>query len=637
MSLVKWMAHATPLAISSQLVNETNLLHGSVSCLGNCSVIELNGFEASCIICFNPTGLCSLHSLLVYPTRFVRPADPRGYLQASIDWGWLPAIPNVVRYDGTELVFNSHTGKEAFSFRVFVSPSEPLLWFISTYKKSQLGVRDIGLPTRTVHFESGPYRIWKTTAWTSACRHEMSYSCVEDASQESSISLAERKGLCKTWVDAVRLRCCQKMICTALQFAKIRTCESIFNAPNLGAVHSPGGGMFYSGVWCNDQAEYVGPLLGMLGGADSAVCGAGLNSLRAIARFFDHERDRVPYSVEVDGGYLGWLDRGDAAMFAWGASLFIMTVGEDGVLKELYPHVKFCCEVILAKMEGCVEGVVTSESDELEGRFPTGKANLSVNCTSILALESTSAVAISAGHEFAKFAEECRSGACRLRRNVEVYFGVEDERRYAYYSGCKVGRGWACLAGMARLRFGKDATRYVLEKMWSEEGVLTAEGEEDVWDRESLYAIRSGFGCGLVDLATARWIELTERRLTRGRAVPYMQENNDSCAQLSAESALYVRVVTEGLLGMQVRGWRMAALRPRCPSGWGGFEVGNVFFAGGWLSFEVLRIEGGLRIMVDGDGGLSKIDLIGDDMGLLTVNKDGTIQLMVTVNSAHFE
>lgn len=30
------------------------------------------------------------------------------------------------------------------------------------------------------------------------------------------------------------------------------------------------------------------------------------------------------YSVEIDGGYVGKLDHGDAAMYAWGVSLMLL-------------------------------------------------------------------------------------------------------------------------------------------------------------------------------------------------------------------------------------------------------------------------------------------------------------------------
>lgn len=60
-------------------------------------------------------------------------------------------------------------------------------------------------------------------------------------------------------------------------------------------------------------------------------------------------------------------------------------------------------------------------------------------------------------------------------------------------------------------------------------------------------------------------------------------------------------------------------------------EIGYGMASFASASIELLRIGRELRVTVDGDGVLLKIDLVRDDMRLFTVNKDGTIQLTVSM------
>lgn len=620
-AMALWTTCDSPFSVSCFFSDNRYCFDESPCLSGKGSLVEQNGLEAAYRVCFNASGICLLHSRVLFPTRFIRYSDPRGYLVTPLCLNHFTAVPSSVRYDGSELVIDYHGEKNSLSLSSFVSPSEPTAWFITRYERPHVSPEDVGKKVRTISLQHQNHRVWRSEEWVSTRQLEVSYSCVNEPNEISaSLAFSERSKLCRIWLDAVQLHCPETVLSTTLQFAKIRTCESIYNAPELGLVHSPGGGMFYSGVWCNDQAEYAAPVLGMLGPADSLPCAAALNSLRAIAKCFDIERQHVPYSIEVDGAYIGWLDRGDAGMFAWGASLVVMTLAENAVTEEFLPHIKFACKVIISRMEGCTEGIVHSESDELEGRFPTGNANLSVNCIGILALESAGEAALCAGDD--EFSRICKSAACDLRANVHKYFLVEDKRRYAYYAGCEVGRGWACLSALARLPFGKEALLFVLNDMWRGDGILTVENETDVWDRCTLYSIRAGYMCGSVELATSRLLELARNRLTRGRAVPYMQENNSSHAQLAAESALFIRVITEGLLGMHVKSGKRAELQPRCPEAWPGYDIWNVYFAGVCLSFNIKQCDEGLTISVCTAAGSSNAEIAPDELVLLVVGKE---------------
>lgn len=358
--------------------------------------------------------------------------------------------------------------------------------------------------------------------------------------------------------------------------------------------------MFYCGVWCNDQVEYAAPALTLFGEEERAVA---LNCLRVLGRTFDKERRLVPYSVEVDGGYVGRVDRGDAGMFGWGGSLFMLAVGNEELSREVFAYVRFVCGLLVRKV---AEGrVVLSESDELEGRFAAGDANLSVNCLAILGLLSGAEAAREVGE--GRLAEEYEESAETLRKAVHNYFEVDEAKRYAYYKGCKDARGWACLTALAGLRDGLDALKYVLRELWvgddrevgkRGEGVLVSEESNDIWDRCTLYAIRAAFRAGLVEEGSERLAEYARRRDSSIDALPFAVENNESCVQLSAESGLLIRVFTEGLLGIEFKHGRKMKLQPRCPANWDRYSVCSVCYLNLCLDFRIEKTGMGIHLEV---------------------------------------
>jgi hypothetical protein len=89
----------------------------------------------------------------------------------------------------------------------------------------------------------------------------------------------------------------------------------------------------------------------------------------------------IPSSIIAEGTDIwnGAGDRGDAAMIAYGASRFALSQGDPVIAEELWPLIAWCLEYNRRHLNA--RGVVTSNSDELEGRFPSGEANL---CTSSL-------------------------------------------------------------------------------------------------------------------------------------------------------------------------------------------------------------------------------------------------------------
>ncbi len=124
----------------------------------------------------------------------------------------------------------------------------------------------------------------------------------------------------KLWSDLV-LETPDKIINTMFAFSKIRGAESIYSTKG-GLMHGPGGESYYAAIWANDQAEYINPFFPYLGyekGNQSA-----LNSFKHFARFMNPEYKPIPSSIISEGGSMwnGAGDRGDAAMIAYGATLY---------------------------------------------------------------------------------------------------------------------------------------------------------------------------------------------------------------------------------------------------------------------------------------------------------------------------
>ena len=173
----------------------------------------------------------------------------------------------------------------------------------------------------------------------------------------------------------------------AFAFAKLRAVESIYNTKG-GLMHGPGGGRYYAAIWANDQAEYADPFfpfLGNLAGNESAI-----NSFRHFARYMNDEYKPIPSSIIAEGTdfWNGAGDRGDMAMIAYGASRFSLAYGNKNTAFDLWPLITWCLEYCNRKVNS--EGVVASDCDELEGRFPAGDANLNTSCLYYDALISSS-------------------------------------------------------------------------------------------------------------------------------------------------------------------------------------------------------------------------------------------------------
>lgn len=415
--------------------------------------------------------------------------------------------------------------------------------------------------------------------------------------------LEMRRSVVDEWMGNLVLETPDPVINEMFAFSKIRACESIYETKG-GPMHGPGGESYYAAIWANDQAEYINPYFPFVGykyGNASAM-----NSFKHFARYMNDEWKPIPSSIiaEGDGYWNGAGDRGDAAMIAYGAARYALASGNKEEAKELWPLIKWCLEFSKRKINE--KGVVASDRDELEGRFPAGKANL---CTSSLyydALLSSAYIAEQLGEK--SLAKSYRRQAAELEKNMDAYFAsnVEGFDTYAYYEGNDVLRAWICIPLTVGIHKRAEGTIEALfsPRLWTENGLLTQAGTKTFWDRSTLYALRGGFMAGETEKALEYMKRYSNTRLL-GSHVPYAVEAWPEGGQrhLSAESGLYGRIVTEGIFGIRPTGFDSFTLTPRLPEEWNEMSLRRIRAFGSDFDIQVLRVnDKTLRVMITKNG-----------------------------------
>ena len=386
--------------------------------------------------------------------------------------------------------------------------------------------------------------------------------------------LAKRDGFVRDVTENLVLETMDPVLDGMFRHAKIRAAESIYRTAG-GLMHGPGGESYYAAIWANDQAEYVNPLFPWLGNANGNE--SALNSFRHFARFMNDAYKPIPSSIIAEGRDIwnGAGDRGDAAMIAYGASRYALALGDRTVAEELWPLITWCLEYCRRQLTR--DGVVASDTDELEGRFPAGDANL---CTSSLyydALVSADLLSRAIGKSPANYARRAQT----LRKAIEKHFGSEMKgfHTYRYYAGNDLLRSWICIPLCMGIYDRAEGTADALlsPALWSDDGCLTQEGSRTYWDRSTLYAFRGLLAAGQTERVLPYLHYYSQRRLL-GDHVPYAIEAwpEGSQRHLSAESGLFCRVITEGLFGIRPTGLDSFDLTPRLPDGWPGMNLRHV-------------------------------------------------------------
>ena len=413
---------------------------------------------------------------------------------------------------------------------------------------------------------------------------------------------------------------------TLFHFAKIRAAESIYNS-SMGLIHSPGGGNYYVGIWANDQVEYSGPFFPYLG--YSVGNEAAYNTYKKFLQHIPEGDGHIPYAFEVDGNFpMTHLDRGDAAMIAYGTSLYLLNSGDIDQAKELWPLIEWALDYCHRKRNEF--GAVQSESDEMEGRIPTGSANLSTSTLYYGGLKF--ALQIAKALNKPQLAQTYTQRLTQMETVIENYFGatIEGLNTYRYFDNHPLLRHWICLPLTMGITQRKTGTlKALFEKLWTDNGILVQynpkqkKEEELFWDRATLYALRGALKVGAKEVAFEKLKQYSKTRLL-GAHVPYpieaFPENN--MKHLSAESALYCRIFLEGLLGIEPLSFSQFALQPNIPSHWEEMKVRNVYLLGKAHDIEITRRGNQLNILITNEKGLVFNDTIEENTkAIITIEK----------------
>lgn len=386
---------------------------------------------------------------------------------------------------------------------------------------------------------------------------------------------------------------------TEFAFAKIRAAESIFETKG-GPMHGPGGESYYAAIWANDQAEYIGPFFPYLGYEYGNQ--ASLNAYLQFARFMNKDYKPIPSSIVAEGTDIwnGAGDRGDAAMIAYGASRYALSRGNINEARQLWPLIEWCLEYCHRKLN--TEGVVTSDSDELEGRLPAGKANLNTSSLYYDALHSAVYLGETLGKDKVQL-KSYKDQAVKLRAAIEKYFGatVEGFETYKYYKENDILRAWICTPLTMGIYDRKKGTIDALfsPRLWTKDGLASVAGDKIFWDRSTLYALRGVLAAGETDQAIDFLHYYSNRRLL-GDHVPYPVEAFPEGDQrhLSAESGLYCRIFTEGLFGIRPVSLNSFDFTPRLPVSWPVMSLRKINAFGQDFDIKVKRVNKKLKVIV---------------------------------------
>ncbi len=483
-----------------------------------------------------------------------------------------------------------------------VSDTVKQLCFGSTeFTQEQMGVK--GLYKRTIFSNAE-----KTVNLKPYESYDFSIFYAAYLNQEPEISLtgedviSERQSFMDFMQSNLILKSPSAVLNTLFYFSKIRAAESIYQT-KMGLVHSPGGGRYYTGVWANDQAEYSGPFFPYLGYDTGNK--AALNAYLMFKRNIPKDEGHFWSSFEMEGDLTCCgSDRGDAAMIAFGASQFALTSGNKELGEELWPLIEWSLEY--CEKQKNREGVILSDTDEMEGRIPTGKANLSTSCLYYGALKQASWLAIALDQDKTQITLY-KQRAEDLAEAIEDYFGAQIQglQTYKYFKEHQFLRHWICLPLVMGINKRKEGTLNALfDKLWADNGIRV-EYNPDLqepnlfWDRGTLYAFRGAFKAGAADRALEKLLSYSRTRLL-GFHVPYVVEAwpEGNMAHLSAESALYCRIFTEGMLGIVPTGFHSFTMQPHLPAGWNQLTLTDIHTFNFDFDINIKRVDSKLQISI---------------------------------------
>ena len=585
--------------------------------------IEMAGRQMAVVLHYGITGeghfTCQRH--LVFPMLRTIPNDTHASFIRYVNWEPLESVligqnRLIDRKEQVEsislqglMTVQSRWGN--IGVRRTLSPSPTLPALVEQYELTNLGDRAVTISIEPTEHRltsdakkgvDGAYVVESALYGTGTFRIEpqqsLTFSAVVSARRQTEKPLScdvaaeinARKKLVEEWQQNLVLETPDKVLDCMFAFSKIRACESIYETKN-GPMHGPGGERYYAAIWANDQAEYANPFFPFIG--DSYANASAMNSWKMFADWMNDEWKPIPSSIIAEGTdyWNGAGDRGDAAMIAYGASRYALARGNREEAQRLWPLIQWTLEYCHRQLNE--SGVVHSDRDELEGRFPSGDANL---CTSSLYYDALLSAAYLARDlkQPAAVAKSYEKQARELRKAIDRFFHaqVEGFDTYRYYEGNDVLRSWICIPltmGIFERAKGTIDALYS-PRLWTKDGMLTQAGSETFWDRSTLYALRGALMAGDTE-RTLPFLQYYSRTRLLGNHVPYAIEAwpEGNQRHLSAESALYARIITEGLFGIRPTGLHSFTVSPRLPESWPEMSLKHVRICGDDFDLRVYR------------------------------------------------
>lgn len=380
---------------------------------------------------------------------------------------------------------------------------------------------------------------------------------------------AERGARCAlidaAWRGPGRLETPEPQLDAAFALQKLHVLESPMET--IKGVITHNGSLRYSpGIWANDPVEYSSPLFPFFGNEE--LNRAGVNMYRVWKEYCQQNGiDPFPGSFEGEGLRLVQRERGDDAMVLYGLSKFLLFLGDRAVAEDLWPLVELSAASV--RKHTTADGIVASATDEMEGRYPTGKANLSTSALAYGGYRLAACLARSLGRpEVTEFNRR----ADALRPCIESCFGAEVEgfKTYRYYKGNTTLRGWILLPLAMGIDDRKDGTVAALlsDRLWPDRkkgaDILAESTRPTEWGRETYYALRVLFKAGRTEEALDLTRRVVEAQVFGSRG-PYPDED---AIDMLCPGSLYPRVYTEGLFGIVPTGLDSFECTPWLPQAW---------------------------------------------------------------------
>ncbi|MEO0018530.1 MAG: hypothetical protein RLZZ522_1813 [Verrucomicrobiota bacterium] len=401
------------------------------------------------------------------------------------------------------------------------------------------------------------------------------------------------------WRGPGRLETPEPLLDQAFALQKLHVLECPIETLKGVIVHN--GSLTYSpGIWANDPVEYSSPLFPFFGDAELNRASMGMYRV-----WLDHCRQNgiVPFPGSFEGPALQLTqrERGDDAMVLYGLAKFLLFQGDRAAAEEMWPLMEFSAASVLSHTTA--DGIVASQTDEMEDRYPTGNANLSTSSLAYGGYRLAARLAQSLGKPVAA---EFDQRAEVLRKGIEGYFGAEMEgfKTYRYYKENTTLRGWILLPLAMGITERQQATLAALtsNRLWPRRqagaDILAESTRPTEWGRETYYALRVLFKAGRTEEA----LDLTRRVVKAqifGPKGPYPDED---AIDMLCPGSLYPRVFTEGMFGIVPTGLASFQCTPWLPAGWPQMALRDVRAFGHAWDLVVERDGVGQKVTVSAGG-----------------------------------